>query len=122
MGLFCLFTSFLLGQNQKTADSLIGIYESGSYEQSEIEILNSIIVEGTDPKSLLTYSNLLIEKAAKDSLFQELQKGYLQKGNAHQYMGDNVEALESFFKSLEYAQKEENDLSIGAVMIAIAGA
>lgn len=122
MGLFCLFSSMLLGQNQKIADSLIAVYESGRYEQSELDLLNRIIHEGTNPQILLTYSGLLIEKAAPDSLFGYLQKGYLQKGNAHQYMGDNVPALESFFKSLEYAKKNEDDLGVGAVLISIAGA
>ena len=80
MGLFCLFTCMLFGQNQKLSDSLIVVYESGSFSENELDLLGRIIKHGQDPEKLLEYSELMILKASKDSLFEYLRAGFLQKG------------------------------------------
>lgn len=121
IGFFCLAISLAMGQqDQILADSLIIQYQSGSYEESELDLLSKISEAETNPDRLLTFSNLLINKASKDSSFYFLHKGYLQKGNALKFRGDNAEALRSYFKSLNFANRNKYEIGIGSLMISIA--
>jgi len=82
--------------------------------------LTKIVSEETNPDRQLEFSELLISKASIDSSFNYLYTGYLQKGNAHYYKGNNAEALDSYFKSLEYANRTNDERGIGSLMISIA--
>lgn len=53
------------------------------------------------PDIKLKYSQILIEKASKDTIRNFLKSGYLQKGNALQSLGRNIEALKAYFESLK---------------------
>jgi len=119
--LFLLSFNLLSGQNQKLADSLISLYESGSYYGNKLELLKQIAMEETDPKRALSYSELLIQMAIKDSLFEYVQSGYLQKGNALRLLGRSASALQPYFKSLDYAYRMEDDKRVGILMTSIAG-
>jgi class 3 adenylate cyclase len=121
IGFFCYFiTFFAFCQDQKLADSLILQFNSGAYADSELDILRKIVLEETNPDRTLKYSELLITKASRDSSFIFLYTGYLQKGNALNYKGNNADALKSYFKSLEYANRSNNEIGIGSLMISIA--
>jgi class 3 adenylate cyclase/tetratricopeptide (TPR) repeat protein len=121
IGFFCFISYVVIGQDQKLADSLINVYNSRSYQDDELDILAKIISEETNPDRTLEYSELLIAKAAKDSLYYFLYTGYLQKGNALKFKGDNAEALKAYFQSLDYAELTGDDKGIGSLMISIAG-
>ncbi|MEB8345386.1 tetratricopeptide repeat protein [Flavobacteriaceae bacterium KMM 6898] len=83
----------------------------------------NIAKEETNPDRKIEFSKLLIAKAAKDSSssYSFLYTGYLQKGNAQLFKGNNPGALKSYFKSLEYANRTKDDKGIGSLMISIAG-
>jgi len=121
IGFFYFISYITFGQDQKLADSLIAIYESGSFPDEDLVLLRNIAEEETNPERQLEFSELLIEKASKDSLFEFLHSGYLQKGNAHQFLGNNALALESYFKSLEYANVLSYEAGIGRLLYTIAG-
>ncbi|MGB5226728.1 MAG: adenylate/guanylate cyclase domain-containing protein [Eudoraea sp.] len=121
IGLFFLFSHFSAGQDQKLADSLLFLYKNGTYPGDELALLKRIADVETNPEKQLEISELLIKQASKDSLIDFLHNGYLQKGNAHQYLGNNVLALESYFLSLKYAHRIGDEASIGGLMISIAG-
>ncbi len=108
-------------QNQKLADSLKAIYNSGDYLDNDLDILHDIAKSETNYEESLKYSEQLIALAAKDSLFKYLDYGYLQKGNSLKLVGKNVLAIEAYFKSLEYANRHNNEHGSGTVSIAIAG-
>ncbi len=112
---------FSFAQNQQLADSLITLYNSGSYEKEELELLAEIASNETDAETSLQYAEAIISKAAKDSLFHHLYIGYLNKGNALQASGKNVKALEAYFECQKYALRTENEISLGSSLIAIAG-
>lgn len=114
---FFFISLFVSGQDQKIADSLILIYESGEYQNEELSLLYEIAIHEKIPKKKLEFSELLIKKATGDSL---LYNGFLQKGNALQEMGNNVQAMESYFKSLNYAHSANHQVGIGSLMISIA--
>jgi len=124
---FCLiFIVVLTGffcnaQNQQVADSLIFQYRSGSYE-NELDLLSQIAENETNHETSLQYAESLITKAAKDSLFDSLHEGYLIKGNTLLKMGNNVDALSSFFLSHKYAIQTDDSSRIGITKTAIAGA
>jgi class 3 adenylate cyclase len=95
-------------------------YNSGLPYKEELLVLKKIVIDETRPERKFEYSELLIEKASKDSLLEYLYSGYLHKGNALQLLGNNAPALESFFKSLEFANRIEDEKAIGSLMISIA--
>src|SRR5210317_567298 len=95
--------SFSFAQNQMVADSLIRLYNSGSYQMDELELLDDIAANETEPETSLQYAEAIINKAGRDSIYEHLYSGYLHKGNALQTMGKNVLALEAFFQCQKYA-------------------
>ena len=120
MGLLCLVLIPSFGQNQKLSDSLIQVYESGGFEGEEIHLLERIALEETKPNVKVEYAERLIQKASADSLFYYIYQGYLQKGNALQFLGNSAEALKSFYTSMKYAEKVKNPIYIGSLSISIA--
>ena len=68
IGFLCFTTCYVFGQDQKLSDSLIMIYEAGTYQGDELSLLKRIVDVETNPERQLKYSELLIEKASKDSL------------------------------------------------------
>ncbi|GGW44444.1 adenylate/guanylate cyclase domain-containing protein [Arenibacter certesii] len=120
IGFFCFSICFSFGQDQKLADSLILEYNSKSHGDNDLEILSRITVEETNPDKIIAFSEMLIAKAAEDSLYNYLYQGYLQKGNAHQFKGNNVEALTAYFKSLNFARRTNDEIGFGTLMITIA--
>lgn len=112
---------FSYAQNQQLADSLIAVYNSGSYEMEELDLLAKIASNETDAETSLQYAEAIISKAAKDSLFTHLFSGYLHKGNALQASGKNVLALEAYFQCQKYAIRTQQEENIGRALVSIAG-
>jgi len=119
IGFLWFTTYFSYGQNQKLADSLVLLFETGTYLDDELDLLERIAFQETNPNRKLEFSELLINKASKDSSFNSLHSGYLQRGYALQSKGQNVLALESFFNSLDFANRINDDKGIGTLMISI---
>ncbi len=113
--------SFSFAQNQIVADSLIRLYNSGSYQMDELDLLVDIAANETDPTKSLQFSEAIINKASRDSSYLYLYYGYLNKGNALQTIGKNVLALEAFFQCQKYALRAKNDSGEGRALISIAG-
>ena len=116
-----LIGQFCYAQNQQLADSLIEVYNSGSYQMDELDLLADIASNETDAQTSLQYAEAIISKATRDSLFNHLYSGYLQKGNALQAAGKNVLALEAYFQSQKYALRMGNEKHLGSSLISIAG-
>ncbi|MCM4158898.1 tetratricopeptide repeat protein [Antarcticibacterium flavum] len=119
-GLICLFCLTLAAQEAARADSIIVQYEKGEYQGNELEFLDSIAKNQEDPDLLLKYADLLIAKAAEDSIYDYLHRGYLHKGNAMQLKGSYASSLNAFFSSLNYAHLTNNQRGIGRLNISIA--
>lgn len=120
MGFICLITHSLFSQDQKTADSLVADYKSGEFKGNELGLISKILIYETNPETIIEFSDLLIKKAAVDSLFLDLRDGYMQKGNALRLLGDYPEALESYFTSIEFAKKSDNQQGVGEIYVSIA--
>ena len=110
----------LAAQNPAMADSLIALYNSDEPVQDEMALLKTIAGNLTNPDKKLKYAEILIQKATRDSVYEFLHSGFLQKGNAMQLKGNFAAALESYFKSLNYANLMNVEKGIGAVNISIA--
>ncbi|MGB5264207.1 MAG: adenylate/guanylate cyclase domain-containing protein [Lutimonas sp.] len=129
-GLVLISLTFSYGQDQKIADSLVQLYNSGNYTMPELELLQEIVDKVADPSSKLDFSELIIEKsnaelslgdASKDSILKGfLFTGYLQKGNAYASLGNNSLALESYLKGLKYALEIDQKANVAGSFIAIA--
>lgn len=113
------FTQVNFCQDKEQADSLKSLYNTGNYKESELEMLSNILMSEINPDTLLHYSNLLITKAGTDSI-NHLKRGYLNKGYALSNKGNNVEALQYFFKCLELNHQLEDEDGIASVLISIA--
>ena len=120
MGLLYLFHFLVIGQNQKLADSLINVYETKLSNYTDLDLLKKITENETNPNRRLKFIDDLINKASKDSLLNYLHSGYLQKGNALRIKGNNVDALDAYFKSLKFAEKINDQKGIGSVLISVA--
>ncbi|UCE93431.1 MAG: tetratricopeptide repeat protein [Flavobacteriaceae bacterium] len=120
--LFSLIGNFLFAQDQKKADSLILQYRSGAYNNSnELEILTNITEYDTNYLRVLQYAELIIQKAAEDSIFEYLYAGHLQKGNALTKLGNSVEAIQSFLSAEKYAWRLKDQRRVASTMTAVAG-
>ncbi|MEN2283108.1 adenylate/guanylate cyclase domain-containing protein [Algoriphagus sp. SE2] len=112
-------------QEQAKADSLVSVYDSlvrvyGSVQfEDELRLLDEIAISQSSPEDVIYYSNKLIERASKDSVGEFLVSGFLQKGNGYKLKGDYSEALESYFTSIELAQRFDQGEKIGAIYISI---
>ncbi|HSP82118.1 MAG TPA: tetratricopeptide repeat protein, partial [Gillisia sp.] len=106
-------------QNPALADSLIEVYQ-GEPRDNEMELLKTIATNLNNPDKKLKYSEMLISKAAEDSVYEFLQSGYLQRGNALQLKGNFAPALDSYFISLNYSNLMNDHKGIGAAHISIA--
>lgn len=120
LGFYLIFSASLFSQNQKLSDSLKQVYDAKSNTIENLNILRLISQNETNQELKINYANELIHKASVDSLFDFLHSGFLQKGNALSNKGDYVEALESYFKSLNFANRIKNQKGIGSLMISIA--
>ena len=124
IGLFFFGIQYTYSQNQKEADRLKSSYKTENYQVPEHVMLHRIIESETNQDSALFYSELLIEKASsikpKDSSLKFSHIGYLEKGNALLFKGDNSKAIEAFLISLDYAEQTKNENSMGLLQVAIA--
>ena len=121
IGFFCFILHFASGQDQRLADSLVLELNSGIHQGDELNILAQIAAEETNPERQLEFAELLISKASINQSHVFLHQGYLQKGNALKYIGNNVDALNAYFKSLDFANRNKDEKGIGSLMISIAG-
>ena len=119
-GILCIAVISVAAQSQETVEALIEQNESEKIVENDPEGLKKLAEKETKPDRKLRYSELLIEKAAEDSLFDMLHSGFLQKGNALMLKGDFGPALDSFLESLKFAQRSNNTAGVGATTISIA--
>ena len=118
IGFFLIFCTGIFCQQQTRLDSLVSIYESGSYKkQDKLLILKKIADGYNDPDKILLYSEALINEAKKQDSTGYIYSGLLQKGNALQRKGNLSKALESYFEALKIAGKGSQT---GALYITIA--
>lgn len=127
MAKFCFFIVLFFhlmcyAQSQKVADSLILLYNSGTYQTSELDILDQIAFNESNADIKLQYAEAIIDKASKDSLFEQLHIGHMHKGIALQAQRKNVLALEAYYKSEKYAIRSGNQQHIGTALLSIAKA
>lgn len=110
-------------QEQKVADSLAKIYNSGKFlsNSEKLELLRNLSFnEVTDLKLGLRYAEELIILAKKENNNEYLYRGYYQKGNKHRIAGDLNLALAAFFKSVAAAEKGSFKPGLGTALMAIA--
>lgn len=116
---FCFIVyPYIYCQQQTRLDSLVSVYEKGSYKkQDKLSILKTICEVYNDPEKILFYSDLLIRAAQAEDSVDFVVVGYSQKGNAYKLKGDNSQALENFFVSAKLSEKEHQQ---GGLYISIA--
>ncbi|MBO3116954.1 tetratricopeptide repeat protein [Winogradskyella sp. DF17] len=115
-----MYTANLCGQDQRLADSLISVYNSGSFNSTPYELLNEISKEETNPKIAITYAKMHWELASEDSNYFELHRALLNIGNANSFSGNYTMALESYLESLDHANKTEDLIGQATLQISIA--
>ncbi|WP_411767576.1 adenylate/guanylate cyclase domain-containing protein [Winogradskyella sp. A3E31] len=124
IGLFFFGFHKSYGQDQRRADSIKILYKSGDYNLTEFRILSRISELETNPDSSLYYANILIKIAAsvspKDSSLYAFRNGYLAKGNAYLFKGDNSKAIKAYLSSLDYAEQMRDRRSIAYLQISLA--
>lgn len=107
VGFFCISPWFVSAQDKRLADSLLSIYQKDTLKgEAKLELLRNLSFnEVTDLKLALQYAEELISLSAVEKNYLYLHRGYFQKGNKKRLLGDLDEALDAYFKSVEYAKK-----------------
>ncbi len=121
--LLCLMIQYMpsFGQNEFRADSLIQVYESGSYDPAlKLKILSGITVNLPDPDRILAYSDTMMTEAVRLDSTKYIFNSHLQTGNALQQKGNLSGALESYFKAVELANTNSERKQLGLIYTAIA--
>lgn len=108
VGFFSL-SSFSVGQNSETADSLKKILLKHVSKGDQLELLHEISFYETKPDSVEKYAQKLISLSEESGNLEYLCKGYLQLGYAFRLNGTLDESLKFLFKSVSIASK--NSLS-----------
>ena len=124
---FVLLTGLLLGspvgygQIQTELDSLEQIYLQGAFKpEDSLELLSRIVNGQQDPFKVLRYSEELIEVAQRQDSTEMLFQAYLQKGNGYTRLGNQVEALQSYFEAANYADSIGSVSRLGSIYVTIA--
>ncbi len=120
LGFFLLFYSLIYSQDQKKADSLELIYDSGNYkEQDQLKILNGLAKNHIDPEKQLIYSTKLIHLATKLDSTNYLWFAYSMQGTALRNKGDYSNALKSHIKAAQITIKKNQIENLGTAYITI---
>lgn len=112
-----------LAQEQRVADSLKQIYQSGKFLSSseKMELLRNLSFNEVNNSALgMKYAEELIALATAEKNYLYLNRGYYQKGNKHRLSGDLDKALAAFFKSTKAAEKASYKPGLGTAYSAIA--
>lgn len=121
--LFFVLIPQINAQDQRIADSLNIIYDTGKYKpEDKLEILKNLAKYHTDPEKKLEFSETLINESGSTDSFKYLFNGYLFKGTALRLKGNVTEALNSFLKASDIASSNNYQDELGEVTIAIADA
>ncbi len=90
IGFFYIITISTKAQDQRLADSLATIYQSGTLKgEARLELLAELSFnEVNDYQLRLQYADALIQLSEQNENFSYLSQGYFQKGNAKQFLGD----------------------------------
>jgi adenylate cyclase len=118
-GMLLIFGWQVLGQNPKDSDSLKSIYFSTSGNQVDLEILWEIADNEVDSDSMIKYSSLLITHGKAAENYEKVYIGYRQLGNGLRLKGNFKQALEAYFKSLDYANRINDKKGIAFTNIEI---
>jgi len=119
--LFIHVTTF--AQEQRVADSLAKIYNSGKSlsNSDKLELLRNLSFNEVNNTALaMKYADELIALSKKEKNYLYLHRGYYQKGNKHRLAGDLDKSLSAFFKSEEAAVKANFVVGKGTAYSAIA--
>lgn len=109
-------------QDKAIADSLYKIYLSYQKDNIDSGLLATIYdlaYYHPNPDTSEQFSKQLINKAEKINSNYWLYLGYLENGNANRVQGKLDKAIQSFFRSANYAKKLQNKRSIAVVYSAL---
>ncbi|MGB5372107.1 MAG: adenylate/guanylate cyclase domain-containing protein [Flavobacteriaceae bacterium] len=122
IGLYCFNGHFAIAQDQRIADSLLGIYQTDTLDgEARLELLKNLSFNAVDDYHLaLKYADELIALATEDDNLAYQAHGYLRKGNAEKLMGNLEKALAAFFETAEIAKKNGRIPLEGSAYINIA--
>ncbi len=108
-------------QNQKTADSLIRIYNQDKLTgEARLKLLDDIAADHPVYTEKVKYANLLIKEAKEAGSDLWLHRGYLELGQGYRLQGDLSLALGAFLKCIEAAKRGYDQEGIGTGDAAIA--
>ena len=107
IGVACLMSHTCFGQDQKLADSLVKIYQKDTLRgTAQFQLLVDLSFnEVRNLELALQYAEELISLSRAAGNYLYLSKGYYQKGNKKRLSGDLPEALDAYFKYIEFSTK-----------------
>ena len=118
----CMQPSWLVGQDQKIADSVKLIYQQDTLkDDAKLELLKELSFnEIRDLKKALVYADELIGLAEEKGNKNYIQEGYFITGNKEMLLTNMKEALSAFIKAAELSKELNSVTKEGECYIAIA--
>lgn len=118
---FILLTSPLFGFDQTPLlDSLLAEYKSATEIKDKLTILRAITSEEPETNQKIAYANELLALAIKNDSYYFQHAAELQLGIGYRFMGDLSKSLEHLLASLEIAEANNDEKSIGSSLGEIA--
>ncbi len=120
--LFSFYSSLVLSQDQRIADSLRISYQNRTYSDStKFELLRGLAFnEMNDYDLAMDYADILIRLSTEKGDLMYQHRGYLQKGRIGRLQGNLEVAIDNLFKSIEAAKSAGYTEGIGAGYLGIA--
>ena len=121
IALLLLSVSTVVGQDQRIADSLTLIYQTGDLEgEALMDVLRNLSYNEQDASKSQKYAEELIALATPVEHYYNLFRAYRQIAEINLQRGNFDTALETYFKSLDAAKLAENPGWQGSAMTGIA--
>lgn len=117
--LFLIFQGYSYGQNLKVIDSLKKVYLSTPGNLDDLQTLWEIVKNEIEPDSVIKYSKLLIARGRAAGNNEKVYLGYRDLGNGFRLKGDFKQALNAYFKSLDYANRNNDKKEVAFINIEI---
>ena len=119
---FNLFFGYVVGQDQRIADSLKIVYENDKLQGEDLlKLLQDLSFhENRDVQLRQKYARELIQRAEAANNKSFIYSGYLQFGNALRMAGDITSAINAYFKCLSVARETGDEENEGHSLMTIA--
>ena len=95
--------------------------QDGLSDAERIKILKTAIANELNPRNDILFADEIIKLARGKGYTEYIHYAYMSQGNAYKILGNNVTALDYYFKAADFSKENGYDKGIGEAYATIAG-